>query len=213
MYLINLIKNSGLYDNVLEIRCCVLGNKSDDFNEIIRKDNKIKIIKEDSNLSLYESFTINQLIDDSKIEKSYILYLHTKGCTHTKDSRYYKGVKSWVEYMSYFNITKWKTCNSYLENYDMIGVNLQDKEGEECHYAGNFWWINSEYSKYMNKCKQENHNSPEFHMTKDGMGKFLGLWHSECPHYTETYPEKLYVDKKINPYEITASRKKIRLSC
>jgi len=203
MNLVNYIKESKLYDVVYEIRCGVLGIQSQTFKNFIDKFNKIKIVKEDENLKLYENFTINKIIEDSKIEDVYILYLHTKGCTKPNNIN----INSWVNYLCYFNIEQWKICLNYLENCDMVGVNLQDKSSEELHYAGNFWWTKSDYIKYMEKIIDKSYNASEFHMTKDGLGKFIGLWHSSCPHYNKEYPRKLYENKKILPYELTASKK------
>jgi len=203
MNLVNYIKESKLYDVVYEIRCGVLGIQSQTFKNFIDKFSKIKIVKEDENLKLYETFTINKIIEDSKIEDAYILYLHTKGCTRPNNIN----INSWVNYLCYFNIEQWKICLNYLENCDMVGVNLQDKSSEELHYAGNFWWSKSDYIKYMEKIIDKSYNAPEFHMTKDGLGKFIGLWHSSCPHYNKEYPRKLYENKKILPYELTASKK------
>lgn len=201
--LINSIKESKLYDVVHEIRCGVLGIQSQTFKNYINHDIKINIIKESPNVKLYETFTVNKMINDSKLENSYILYLHTKGCTKPKNIN----IKSWVDYLCYFNITKWNLCINLLKDNHMVGVNLQDKRFEELHYAGNFWWTKSDYSKHMKQITCKKYNAPEFHMTQDGLGKFIGLWHSHCPHYQEQYPKELYENKEILPYELTASKK------
>jgi len=196
--LINLIKESKLYDAVYEIRCGVLGIQSEKFKNIINEDEKIKIVIENNNLNLYETFTINKMMEDSKLENSYILYLHTKGCTKPNNIN----VKSWVDYLCYFNITKWNLCINYLENNDMVGVNLQSGGGYTTHYSGNFWWTKSDYVKHRKKIVDKSYNAPEFHMTKDRLGRYLGLWKSDVNHYHKQYPKKLYEGKEILPYEI-----------
>lgn len=205
MNFVDLIKKSKLYDVVYEIRCGVLGFQSQKFKNFIKEHSKIKIVIEDDNIKLYESFTINKIIEDSILEDNNILYLHTKGCTKPHDIN----VKSWVDYLCYFNITKWKIALDYLDANDMVGVNLQDRYGEELHYSGNFWWTKSSYVKYMKKIIHKQYNDPEFHMTKDGLGKFISLRHSYCSHYNKQYPKELYEGKEIIPYELTASKKQL----
>ena len=95
-YLMYCIKASGLYNNIQEIRCCILGN----YNPGLFKDEKIKIHAVSPTIELYEIFTINQLYEDCKHENMNVLYLHTKGVTKP----YNINVKSWVDYLCYFNI-------------------------------------------------------------------------------------------------------------
>ena len=194
--LIKFIKESDLYDAVDEIRCGVLGIQSEKFKNIINEHTKLKIVLEGEDLKLYESFTLNKMIEDSKIENSYILYLHTKGCTKPNNNN----VKSWVDYLCYFNITKWKLCLKYLSDNDMVGVNLQGPPTHPLHYAGNFWWSKSDYVKCKEKIIQISYYDPEFHFANDESGKFISLWHSHCQHYYTTYPKKCYENKEIKPY-------------
>ena len=190
--LINIIKDSGLYDIVNEIRCHTLGY----CNPELWNDPKIKLRASSTDISLYESFTINQLREDAIGEDFYCLYLHTKGVTRVGNIF----VESWVNYMCYFDIYKYKICIDLLDTNDTVGVNLQDKAGEECHYAGNFWWSKSNYIRKLEICSNVNYNDPEFWLTKNKNGKYTSLWHSHCPHYQYTYPTEIYIDKPIIPY-------------
>jgi hypothetical protein len=191
-YLMNHIKESGLYDQVKEIRCCILG----DYDENIFLDKKIKIRATSDNVQLYEVFTINQLHEDCKNEQFNILYLHTKGVS--KPTNVF--IKSWTEYMCYFNIHHYNNCIELLKDNDSVGVNLKD-EGV-CHYAGNFWWSKSEYINKLDKCTYACYNSPEFWLTEQKIGKHIGLWNTNCPFYSEHYKKEEYENKEINPYKM-----------
>lgn len=175
------IKNSGLYDIIKEIRCGILG----DFDENLFKDEKIKIVYNHYDTSLYETSTINKILKDSHTDDFLVLYLHTKGVTKVNN----KNVMDWVNYMLYFNIYKYKDCINLLKNHDCIGVNLQ--QGPEIHYSGNFWWSKSLYIRKLNKCPND-YSSAEKWLTKEEIGKFVCLWASNINHYTTEYPESKY---------------------
>jgi hypothetical protein len=186
------IKKSGLYDIIDEIRCGVLGEIYDK----VLEDPKIVLRGCSSDLSLYESFTLNKMLEDSKTEDFYCLYLHSKGVTRG-DNPF---VKSWVDYLCYFDIYCHKKCIELLENNDTVGVNLQDKEGEKCHYSGNFWWSKSSYIKRLDKVSNLNYNDPEFWLTMRKMGKYASLWNSNANHYHEMYHEENYKNKGFREY-------------
>lgn len=193
--LIHCIKNSGLYDIIKEIRCCILGDYD---KSIFNNDSKIVILKKSNDIYLYEAFTINKIHEDAILEDFYVLYMHTKGVTRSDNIC----VKSWVDYLCYFNIYKYETCVKLLndENTDTVGVNLQDKINENVHYAGNFWWTKSRYLRRLSSLRLVNYNDPEFWLTKDKIGKYVGLWHSNCLHYSEIYEDYKYKNKEIIPY-------------
>jgi len=180
----NQIKMSGLYDDITEIRCGVLGynNEPDLFN-----DPKIVIRGTNPNIDLFEVFTINLLYEDAQKEDFNVLYLHTKGITiHPL----YKPVHDWVNYLCYFNIYQFKKCIDFLKVYDTVGVNLVDEP--VTHYSGNFWWSKSSYIRKLEKCIYYCFNSPEFWITEKKIGNYHCLWNSNINHYQEEYPPHLY---------------------
>jgi len=188
--LIYCIKDSGLYDSISEIRCCILG----DYDIELFKDEKIKIHKTSNHLSLYEVFTINKIHEDCKNEDMNVLYLHTKGITRNNDMN----VNGWIDYMIYFDIYNYKKCLELLLDNDTVGVNLN--EHPVFHYSGNFWWSKSSYIKKLNTCIYESYNSPEFWLTCNKNGKYVGLWKSNVNHYNVCYQKENYENKIIIPY-------------
>lgn len=186
--LIQKIKDSGLYDKVKEIRCCVLGNSTILFHD------KIVLRKNSLDLNLYEAFTINTIKEDAQKEEFNVLYLHTKGVTKCYSTQYIN-IKSWVDYMTYFNIHQHEKCVALLNENDTVGVNINIKP--ELHYSGNFWWSKSSYLNKLGECTIKTYNSPEFWLTEKKIGKYVSLWYSNVNHYMEYYHESNYTNKGV----------------
>lgn len=187
------IKDSGLYDKIDEIRCCILGNYD---NYELLNDPKIKIIDTSDNINIYECFTLDHLYDDSKLEDFNVLYIHTKGLKHNGQNL---NVLDWVEYMCYFNIYKYDICINLLNNYDTVGVNMQYADKKFLHYSGNYWWTKSSYIKKQEKCVYDCYNAPEFWINLKKNGNYVSLWKSNISnHYTERYSSINYINKNIN---------------
>lgn len=196
--LIECIKNSGLYNVTKEIRCCILGDYD---KTIFENDSKIIIIKNSKDLSLYETYTINQLYTDANMEEFNVLYMHTKGVTRP-DNNFVKG---WVDYLCYFNVYKYDVCLNLLNNYfaDTVGVTLIDQIENKpypLHYSGNFWWTKSSYLKKLSLLIHINYFDVEFWLTKNKIGRYIGLWKTDLNLYHQNYDENEYKNKEILPY-------------
>lgn len=178
------IKTSGLYDNITEIRCGVLGYN---YEPDLFNDPKIVIRGTNPDINLFEVFTINLLYEDAQKEDFNILYLHTKGITRDP---LHKSVHDWVNYLCYFNIYKFKKCIDFLKEYDTVGVNLANEP--VTHYSGNFWWSKSSYIRKLEKCVYYCFNSPEFWITEKNIGNYHCLWNVNINHYENEYPPHLY---------------------
>jgi len=182
------IKISGLYDNITQIRCGVLGYN---YDPDLFNDPKIVIRGTNINIGLYEVYTINLLYEDAQKEDFNFLYLHTKGITRHP---LHKSVHDWVNYLCYFNIYKFKKCIDFLKEYDTVGANLINEP--VTHYSGNFWWSKSSYIKKLEKCVYHCFNSPEFWITEKKIGNYHSLWNANINHYIEEYPLHLYESPK-----------------
>uniref|UniRef100_A0A6C0HBG8 Glycosyltransferase n=1 Tax=viral metagenome TaxID=1070528 RepID=A0A6C0HBG8_9ZZZZ len=181
------IKISGLYDNITEIRCGVLGYN---YEPDLFNDPKIVIRGTDRDISLSEVYTINLLYEDAQKEDFNVLYIHTKGITRHS---LHKSVYDWVNYLCYFNIYQFKKCIDFLEDYDTVGVNLVVNNPDVVtHYSGNFWWSKTSYIRKLEKCFYYCYNSPEYWITEKNIGKYHCLWNSNINHYHEEYPHYLY---------------------
>lgn len=144
---LSLMVESGLYDVVESIDVCCVGNSE----EYIKLENiqfiydKIKIIGRSENLLEYEFITLKHMQKDVSNKNCYCLYVHTKGCSYPCN----EGGKYWLDYMNYYNITKWEEAVECLDKgYETYGVKLlteRDKPAYSMHYSGNFFWAKSKY--------------------------------------------------------------------
>ena len=194
--LMSKIHDSGLYGTVDEIRCGILGDYSE--SKELFDDPKIKILYNSSDISLYETPTINQLHEDSKTEDFKVLYIHTKGVRHYNNPKREPFVKDWVNYLSYFNIYKYSLCLQLLDIYDCVGVNLQFGQNEALHYSGNFWWSRASYIRRLEKCIYHHYVSPEIWISKSWIGTYVSMWTSKCRHYEELYDKSNYEGKPLD---------------
>ena len=182
--LINKIHESGLYDQVLEIRIGILGK-----NEThIFDDPKIRIIYQSMDLTLGESVTLNLMRQHASEMQSdaRILYLHSKGVrTNGENPR----IEDWTRYMTYFTVECWRECQIELDLYDTTGVNLSSQV--TWHYSGNFWWARANYISTLGECSREPYLAPEMWVCSKTEKRGC-LFQSNRNHYLEEFPENLY---------------------
>jgi GR25 family glycosyltransferase involved in LPS biosynthesis len=167
---------------------------------------KYEVINYSENTQLYENPTINLIKDFSeKNPNSYILYIHTKGVRYNPNDN---KENDWIDYMLYFLVEQHKLCISILDNnYDTVGCNynrdidgtvdgwiLNDPLKHPSHYSGNFWWVNSNYSKTLPLLSIENPErmAPEFWLFENNP-VFYNLHSSQVSHFATSYPTNKYV--------------------
>ena len=74
-----------------------------------------------------------------------MLYIHTKGASHTHPILK-KNINAWVRYLDLYTINKWEECLAGLDDNDAAGgFYVEDPK----HFQGNFWWANSDYLKNL----------------------------------------------------------------
>ena len=196
--LLYIIKDSGLYDKTVEIRCGVLSQTIEADIEYIKSGNdKIKIIGYSNNLQLYEVPTINTVFENSRSseptltetkEPTYVLYLHTKGVKNPENVY----INDWVNYLSHFNIKKHEDCiNKLNEGYDAVGVNLQYLP--KTHFSGNFWWSRFDHIKSLQNCGYTYYVEPEMWICQRIDGKYFSLFNSNKNHYNDRWEEHNYI--------------------
>ena len=153
---LKMILESGLYDTVDNIYIGCLGNELElkQLQKVIEQYNKIKIVAYSSLVTEYEFHTLRHLkrIADNK-ENHYGLYIHAKTTSYPRNHKSMEGGLFWVDYMNYFNISKWQSCIDKLDiGYDTCGVkwvSARKSPSLKGHYSGNFFWYNSEYVKSL----------------------------------------------------------------
>jgi hypothetical protein len=201
------IQESGLQDFCQEINLIVNG----DLNALFyKKNDKIKVFHKNTDISHCEFPTLQHLYEDSQKSEFKVLYLHTKGVT-----RYNKPIQDLIDYLIYFNITKFKDRYTELDDFDCTGVNFWGNPDDILqhpstwgygkvpqHYGGNFWWSNS---THISKLPSPYSWLPDSNYLRWRMmaemwlcqirdGKYNNAWSSEVDHYMTEYPKQLYVE-------------------
>ncbi len=178
------IKESGLLN---ELDYLVVNNIGIDLDKNHFNDSKVKIINHSTETNLFEIPTIMKILQFSKTHPNCkLLYLHTKGISHSADSA---PVTEWRKYLSYFMVSKYQECLSKLDDYDAVGCNYTVEPHP--HYSGNFWWANTNYIKTINNPLIEKHDAEWWilSLTKN----FYTMHNSNVNHYHESYPREKYV--------------------
>lgn len=151
------IQNSGLINNIQNIYITFLGQKQENINWLLNKNNKLILYKYSSSLYLYEKICLDSLFDWSLNNTSNVLYIHAKGVTHPNN----QNVWNWRKMMEHFLINQYDKCLIKLnnENCDAVGCVLTNhgtdrrikNETHNYHFSGNFWWSNTKYIKTLPK--------------------------------------------------------------
>jgi hypothetical protein len=189
----NEIRVSGLYDKVTGIHCGVLGRRGQ-INHPIFSDPKVTVLFCDNNPLAFERPTLNKLYELSLTRDFYALYIHSKGVKHNGQN---PCVDDWVDYVTYFNIHKHEECISRLSEFDAVGVNLYNYEGN-IHFSGNFWWSKSTYIRKLNPTIGPNYTDPEFWIATGENRALSSLFNSvSVNHYQDRFLPDQYVGKPV----------------
>ena len=189
----NKIKESGLYNNVNEIRCCILNDIGTVIDDIVLNDEKIKIIYL-GHSDQYERATLLHMRNANDDINTKYLYCHTKGIqwfgTQLEDR-----VVDWINLLIYWNIERWRDVQ--LESYDTYGCNLYIKDNEfPLHYSGNFFWVRKTHLNKLNKTIGPEYYEPEFWLfNTTEYYTCLNAYSSGLEgagHYQNLYPSHLY---------------------
>lgn len=189
---INSLIVSGLYDQCDLIHIGINGDQELPFvlDKMRVQYNENKILEANTLQSLWEFCKENP---DHRV-----MYLHTKGLTHTTEYNCSITSNAWRIYLEYFTIHKWKTCLGDLEFHDCVGAEWVDEtkffdsEIQEFtyehnpHYSGNFWWANASYISNLDI---------DFIYNED---KGLTRWKSEIWIGTKNPNYKSYHNSNIN---------------
>lgn len=102
----------------------------------------------------WEQETLKVLHEDSKnLPPFRAFYAHTKGSAFPTPIN-----NDWREDMIYHLVGKWRKASSLLNQYDAVGIYWLDRL---TFFAGNFFWVNSEFLADLPECGTENRHLAE----------------------------------------------------
>ena len=150
----------------------------------------VEVTQYSENIGCYEIPTINKIRDFSNGVNANILYLHTKGTGHPKDS---KVINDWIDMMLYYLVEMYPVALHELENVDTVGCNYHTYDSCRAppHFSGNFWWAKSNYLAGLPDCGKNKFDA-EFWL-HIGNPKFKCLHDTGgMNHYFNEYPSVNY---------------------
>jgi len=151
----------------------------------------VEVTQFSDDTSLYEVPTINKIKKFSQEHKNCeILYLHTKGTGHPKDSQ---NINDWIDMMLYFLLERWPVAVNALKDHDVAGCNYHTYDSCRAppHFSGNFWWAKTGYLESLPDCGRNKfdaefwllQNNPKLKCLHDTGG---------MNHYFNVYPSETY---------------------
>jgi beta-1,4-mannosyl-glycoprotein beta-1,4-N-acetylglucosaminyltransferase len=200
-YIVNVINKTGFINVVDNIFINNIGIPIDNiYNYNNESKNKYTVINHSDNTSLFEYPSLNKIKQISTDNpNSYILYLHTKGISHTDEIL--NNVNDWINMMLYFLVEKYEECiNQLNKNYDTVGCNYH-LATHYCHvhYSGNFWWSKSSYIDKLHLLDETNVDKAyaEFWLFKSNPKYYTIHSSGNVHHYFESYPMERYSQNSI----------------
>jgi hypothetical protein len=209
--LLTRINTSGLYLEANRINLVINGDISQ-LNETLLRD-KYSIYYPNKDTTKCEFPILEMIWQDSKnsVEDFYVLYLHTKGVSFPNS----QPVIDWTNYLSYFNIDKWKDRIIDLSVHDCSGVNLAGNPADikehpstwghnsiPLHYSGNFWWSKASHIKKLPNpvdwVPDDNYikwrHMAEMWVCQIEEASYANAWQSNVNHYFTEYPSNFYTN-------------------
>lgn len=106
---------------------------------------KFSIFTESAKPKIYERLTL-QAIPAMVRDKDKVLYIHSKGVSHT-DAEEAADRVLWVDLMLHWLVNRYQLCLDMLDKHDTVGVRYMTLP--EPHYSGNFWWSTGKHLRAL----------------------------------------------------------------
>ena len=161
--------------------------------------NKCRIIFNGGDIEQGELLTVDHLHRFCNHYIGKIWYIHTKGVSRPSNPH----VQDWRRYMEHFVITRYKDCVEALEAHDACGVEWFEVNDplfwkvyyceNNSHFAGNFWWANSDYIKSLPPLDIYGSRMDAETFIARNKPKSKCFHHSMVNHYRKAYPLAKYV--------------------
>ena len=170
-YIFDYLEKFDAFKKITEMRVCLLGADECIHDPIWKRHPNIKIHAHDSDMALYERFTIHTMRNDAKEETFNAFYMHSKGFRTGINKS-----KPWVEEMLFNGWKEFNFIMQQLKIFDTIGTRLKFRDGFiGSHYSGNYWWSKSEYLKTRTDNVGKRYYDPEAWVHRKIGCRILGL--------------------------------------
>ena len=196
-YIIDVINKTGFIDVVDNVFINNIGLRIENKYQ----NDKYIVNNYSDNTQLFEYPSLNKVKTVAENNPdSNILYLHTKGISHTNINKI-KNIEDWTNMMLYFLVEKYAECiNKLNEGFSTVGCNYIERNQytDKKHFSGNFWWSKS---TYINKLHVLNENTDsrvyaEFWLFTENPC-YYNIYSSNVDHYIYPYPMEIYSQNSI----------------
>jgi len=211
--------SSGLYERLSSLYVSIITDKQDDIafvENLLGHKGKISIINSNPDAFEYPALELLKSKVDNNSNHFYCLYFHTKGSSNSISTLKEYGPKarslnrllalsdSTREFMSYWNIVRWKTAIAALQNgYDTYGCNYYYISEATRFYGGNFWWSSSKYiknRKNFDKDKKKTRFFAELWLLENGTHNYYNTFRINCGANGIIIPQDLYQPSNLLRY-------------
>ena len=154
------LKDSGLYAATTRLYVsCIIKDEgdADELRHIIGEE-KAELISVATDPEKFEYPALEFMRAKSRTDDCLFYYFHTKGVsyyggerTDRNFMRLRRNIEAWRHMMEYFLFYKWKVAvNALSDGYDTYGCyRLPPYPKPYYLYAGNFWWVRSDYVRKL----------------------------------------------------------------
>lgn len=183
----NQLKDLDLIDYFDKIMIGIVGRNDENMkNNVLQlfstDKNQAELVNYSENVRLYERLTLHSLYDRALHQDFHVLYLHTKGVTH---SALDQGIIVWRNKMLFFMLHYISLCLHYLEHdlADVIGIDFlrESPRRYSDHFSGNFWWTTSNHIRRLHVPINGDYLAPEMWICSISDSKRLSLY--QTPEY------------------------------
>ena len=152
-----------------------------------------------SNISNIHENGHNENDENDENDGDIVLYLHTKGVTHTqnkswKDPRNQK-IRHWSMLMMNFLVTNYRECIKALQKENVVGVLFRPTPVP--HFSGNFWWARSKYITTLPREIGHRYLDPESWVLQSTQ-RAISLYQNDHILYFHDVPPSSYLTNNNN---------------
>lgn len=139
--------------------------------------NHVEMVDFTEDIRVYERITLHCLHQRSVQEDFHVLYLHTKGVTHSPVD---EGINVWRDKMLFFMLHYMTIALHYLEHdgADVLGIDFlkESPRRYSTHFSGNFWWSKASHIRKLNVPIPRDYLAPEMWICGIKGNRYISLY-------------------------------------
>lgn len=181
------MKELNVLDHFQKVLIGIVGKNDENMKQEVLNlfstgNNSVELLEFSENIRVYERLTLHNLYDRSVNEDFYVLYLHTKGVTHSSLDQ---GIVMWRNKMIFFLLHYMTLALHQLDHdeADVVGIDLLTEKPRQysTHFSGNFWWSTSSHIRKLHVPIRGDYLAPEMWICSIHGGRYHSFY--QTPSY------------------------------